>query len=73
MRTMLGRRGGDAGARNGVVGFGVVHGFCAVEPELDVVALGANDVFVPIVWFDDFLDGFRVGSGEDFVPARFVV
>ena len=65
---------GFAVLENDSLGFGVVDGLDAVEPDLDAAAFGADAVVVPLAdGFLGFGEDFGGGLGEDFFAAAFVV
>lgn len=63
----------EARLGNVVFRFRVVHGFFAIEPELDAFALATDSVIVPVVLFEGLFNYFGGGLLEDPVAAGFVV
>ena len=63
----------DAIGSDVLFGFCLVGGLHAVNPRLDTVAVGFDDVIVPVVWFEGGSEFFDVGLCHDAVAATFVV
>src|SRR6266550_8690570 len=63
----------DAGSLDVRILFDVVHGLDTVEPELDVLSLGADHVVVPVAVFDQTFHLGLIRTDQHFVPAGFVV
>src|SRR5262245_28854919 len=54
------------------VGFAVIDGFESVDPELDVISLGADDVVVPPFLLQDRVE-FRRGLHKYLIAPSFIV
>jgi hypothetical protein len=61
--------GDDPFLRDRFVRLRVVDRFQAVDEELDVLALAADDVLIPVVALEDLVDGLGIGFGEDRLAA----